>query len=194
MMDLRSGLRRALLTHYFANRSASHYVRELAALLQVDPTNISRELRRQEREGLFRSELRGNQKYFSLNRDYPLLKEVSKILQNTIGVIPTVTQALKQIPGTRAAYLYGSFAKGEQDAQSDIDILIVGDPPPTALAATTRQLEKLLNREVNYSVIGQSELKRRLAKDDPFLTDIWNGRRVELLSKDDNYQTSARQS
>jgi predicted transcriptional regulator with HTH domain len=40
MIRLRSKLRRALLTHYLVNRSASHYVRELAALLRVDPTNL----------------------------------------------------------------------------------------------------------------------------------------------------------
>ncbi len=71
MIQLRSNLRKALLTHYLVNRSVSHYVRELASLLGVDPTNLSRELHRLEVDGLFRSELRGNQKYYSLNPKYP---------------------------------------------------------------------------------------------------------------------------
>jgi predicted nucleotidyltransferase len=182
MIPLRSKLRRALLTHYLVNRSASHYVRELAALLRVDPTNLSRELSRLEEEGLFRSQLRGNQKYYSLNKEYPLLKEVFTILRPTIGIVPAVSERLRKIPGIHAAYLYGSFAKGEEDTASDIDILIVGKPEAGELANAAGGLEKLLNREVNYTVIGDQELKRKLAGHDPFLSDIWNGKRVELIT------------
>jgi predicted nucleotidyltransferase len=182
MIPLRSKLRKALLTHYFVNRSASHYVRELAALLRVDPTNLSRELHRLEEEGLFRSQLRGNQKYYGLNKEYPFLKEVFTILRRTIGVVPAVSEALGKISGIKAAYLYGSFAKGEEDASSDIDVLIVGKPEGTELANAAGLLEKLLNREVNYTVITDQELKRKLADHDPFLSDIWNGKRVELVA------------
>src|SRR6266702_3032950 len=176
MIPVRSSLRKALLTHYLVNRNASHYVRELAALLHVDPTNLSRELQRLEQEGLFRSELRGNQKVYSLNKQYPLLKEVFTILRRTIGVVPAVSEALRKISGIRAAYLYGSFAKGDEDASSDIDVLIVGKPEAAELANAARHLEKLLNREVNYTVIADQELKRKLADHDPFLSDIWNGK------------------
>jgi predicted nucleotidyltransferase len=182
MIPLRSNLRRALLTYYLVNRSASHYVRELAALLGVDPTNLSRELRRLEKEGLFRSELRGNQRYYRLNKDYPLLKEVFAILQRTIGIVPATSEALGKIAGIEAAYIYGSFAKGEEDASSDIDILIIGRPDAHALANATSRLEKLVNREVNYTVIDKPELKRKLAARDPFLSDIWKGKRLELIT------------
>jgi predicted nucleotidyltransferase len=182
MIPLRSNLRKALLTHYLVNRSASHYIRELAALLRVDPTNLSRELNRLEEEGLFRSELRGNQKYYSLNKEYPLLKEVFTILRRTIGVIPAVSEALRKIPGIQAAYLYGSFAKQEEDAASDIDVLIVGNPEPNELANAAARLEKLLNREISYTVIADQELKRKLADHDPFLSDIWNGKLVQLIA------------
>jgi hypothetical protein len=60
--------------------------------------------------------------------------------------------------------------------------LIVGRPEASELAATVGQLEKLLNREVNYSVITEQELGRKLADQDPFLTDIWNGKRVDLIA------------
>jgi len=182
MIDLKSKLRRGLLTHYFANPAARLYVRELALLLNVDPTNLSRELAKLEREGLFESEMRGKQKYYSLNRKYPLFKEVSTILQRTIGTIPTLSSALKRVAHIEEAYLYGSFAKRSADAASDIDVLIVGTPVATELALATSQLEKLLHREINYTVITAQELKRKLAQRDPFLTDIWSGKRIDLIA------------
>jgi predicted transcriptional regulator len=53
--------------------------------LSTDPSNLSKELRRLEREGLFRSEISGRQKYFQLNREYPLFDEVRGIAGKTIG-------------------------------------------------------------------------------------------------------------
>lgn len=60
--------------------------------------------------------------------------------------------------------------------------MIVGKPEAGELASAAGRLEKLLNREVNYTVIADEELKRKLAGHDPFLNDIWNGKRVELVA------------
>ena len=74
MLDLRSKARQRLLAYYFTNPAARHHLRDLADRLSIDPSNLSRELRRLERDGLFRSEVSGRQKYFRLNRDYPLYR------------------------------------------------------------------------------------------------------------------------
>ena len=88
MIDLRSRLRQRLLAYYFANPTARLHLRNLAGQLDIDPSNLSKELRRLETEGLFRSEVSGRQKYFQLNRDYPLFAEVRSIVSKTIGAMP----------------------------------------------------------------------------------------------------------
>ncbi|GEM_PF-158784 len=181
MFSLRSELRRKLLTYFYANRSDRVYVRQLANALSVDSTNLSRELARLEREGLLRSEVEGRQRYYSINPQYPYLKAVFSLLQGTVGIVPTLKSALHRVRGIDQAHLYGSFAKNEADAASDIDLFIVGQPDPENLAAEVRKLEKTLNREVNYTVINTQELKRKLAAHDPFLTDVWEGKRIELI-------------
>jgi len=90
MISLRSGLRRKLLTYFYLNRSARVYVRQLAAALHVDSTNLSRELGRLEAEGLLRSEIEGRQRYYSVNPQYPYLKAVLSLLQGTVGIVPTL--------------------------------------------------------------------------------------------------------
>jgi len=76
--------------------------------------------------GLFWSEVSGRQKYFQLNRAYPLFDEVRKIVAKTIGAAPVIAQSLKRIDGIDEAYLYGSFARNQQGAASDIDVLMIG--------------------------------------------------------------------
>jgi len=123
MIDLRSKARQRLLAYYFANPTARLHLRRLAGQLDIDPANLSKELRRLETEGLFRSEVNGRQKYFQLNRDYPLFAELRSIVSKTIGAPSLIAQALKKIEGIEEAYLYGSFASNQQDAASDIDAL-----------------------------------------------------------------------
>jgi predicted nucleotidyltransferase len=185
MISLRSDLRRKLLTFFYVNRSARIYVRQLAVALAADSTNVSRELARLAREGLLRAETEGRQLYYSINRDYPYLKPVFALLQGSIGIEPELRHALQAVPGIRQAWLFGSFAKNEADASSDIDLLLIGEPDQAQLAVQLRRAEKTLRREINSTVFTPQELKRRLRKADPFVTDIWNGKRVELIAHGD---------
>jgi predicted nucleotidyltransferase len=182
MLSLRSELRRRLLTFFYLNRRARVYVRRLASDLAVDSTNLSRELRQLEKEGLLRSETEGRQLYYSLNTASPNLKPLFALLRGSIGIEPALKDALKPIAGVDSAWLVGSVAKGEADAASDIDLLIVGNPDQAALAQKMRSAERSLRREINYTVFTPRELKRRLRIGDAFASDVWNGPRVELIS------------
>jgi predicted nucleotidyltransferase len=185
MISLRSDLRRKLLTFFYVNRSARIYVRQLAVALAADSTNVSRELARLAREGLLRAETEGRQLYDSINRDYPYLNPVFSLLQGSIGIEPELRHALQAVPGIQQAWLFGSFAKNQADASSDIDLLLIGEPDQAQLAVQLRRAEKTLRREINSTVFTPQELKRRLRKADPFVTDIWNGKRVELIAHGD---------
>jgi predicted transcriptional regulator with HTH domain len=76
-------LRKNLLAYSFNHPDESYYVRELSGLIQEDPGNLSRELRKLEEEGIYRSTTRGNVKFYSLNKSYPLFREVKKIVLNS---------------------------------------------------------------------------------------------------------------
>jgi predicted transcriptional regulator with HTH domain len=82
----KSRLRQNILSYFFTNPTARLYLREIAAILKVDPGNLSKEFNRLEKEGIFVSERRGNQKYFYLNKDYPLYQELKSIIFKTVGV------------------------------------------------------------------------------------------------------------
>lgn len=182
MLDLRSKTRQRLLAYYFTNPAARHHLRELADRLNVDPSNLSKELRRLERDGLFASETRGRQKYFCLNREYALLPEVRRIVAKTIGAAPLLARSLKSIAGLQEAYLYGSFARDQQDAASDIDILVVGNPKSHALAEAVAKLERQLGREINYTVLTREEFQERRARKDAFVEDVWRNKRIALVA------------
>jgi predicted nucleotidyltransferase/predicted transcriptional regulator with HTH domain len=191
MISLLSRLRRQLLAYLYVNRRARFYVREMARRLNVDSTNLSRELARLEREGLLQSEVEGRQRYYRVNQQYPHLRAVFSLLQSTVGLVPTLKSVLEPIGDIESAYLYGSFAKNEADAESDIDLLIVGQPDGAGLAAAVSALEKTLRREVNYTVFKPEEVRQRLSARDPFLSDVWHGERIELIGNEQDQAADA---
>jgi predicted nucleotidyltransferase len=190
MLELRSKARRRLLAYFFTNPAARHHLRDLAQRLKVDASNLSKELGRLERDGLFRAEVSGRQRYFQLNRAYPLFKEVRSIVAKTIGAVPLIEGSLKRIDGIDEAYLYGSFARGQQDAAGDIDVLVIGTPRSSVLAEAVRKLERQLGREVNYTVLAVKEFKSRRNRKDAFLANVWHAKRVCLIGPDDKAQVA----
>ena len=192
MIDLRSRVRQRLLAYYFANPTARLHLRNLAGQLDIDPSNLSKELRRLETEGLFRSEVNGRQKYFHLNRGYPLFAEVRSIVSKTIGAPSLLAQALKKIQGIEEAYLYGSFASNQQDASSDIDVLVIGAPRGEALAEAMRRIERQLGREVSYTVLTRKEFDSRRARKDAFLENVWHNKRIPLVGPHEKTQDAHR--
>jgi predicted nucleotidyltransferase len=192
MLDFRSQARRRLLAYYFTNPSSRLHLRDLAERLNTDPSNLSKELRRLEGEGLFRSEISGRQKYFQLNREYPLFDEVRAIVEKTIGAEAVIRHALQRIDRIQEAYLYGSFAKNQQDAASDIDVLIIGAPREEPLAQVVGKLERQLGREINYTVLTPREFASRRLRKDAFLENVWHNKRIPLIGRDEEAKTTRR--
>ncbi|MDA2925332.1 nucleotidyltransferase domain-containing protein [Acidobacteria bacterium AH-259-L09] len=182
MINLRSKLRQKLLGYYFTNPQAEHYLRELAELLRVDPANLSRELRKLVGQGFFVGHTRGRQKYFRLNRTHPLYNEVRRIVFKTVGVVGELQSTLAHVPGIQDAYLYGSFARDQQDPQSDIDLLVIGEVDAETLETAIRRLERRLGREINYTLMTRKEFRLRRSRKDPFLEDVWRNKRIKLLA------------
>ena len=188
MIALRSKARQRLLAYFFTNPTARHHLRDLAERLSIDPANLSKELRRLEHEGLFGSEVSGRQKYFHLNRAYPLFQEIRGIVTKTVGAVPLMAQSLGKIEGIEEAYLYGSFARNQQDAASDIDVLVIGTPRDGALAEAARKLERQLGRDISYTVLTRKEFEARRAQKDAFLEAVWHNKRVSLVAAHEKTQ------
>jgi predicted nucleotidyltransferase len=190
MLDLRSQSRQRLLAFYFTNPTARLHLRDLAARLRIDPSNLSKELGRLERGGLFQSEISGRQRYFRLNKKYFLFHEVRSIVTKTIGAIPLMADSLTCVQGIEEAWLYGSFARNQQDATSDIDVLVIGSPRGESLAVSVEKLERQLGREINYTVLTRKEFNSRRARKDVFLENVWHNKRVSLVARDEKTQTA----
>lgn len=188
LYQARSPLRKRLLAYFFTNPEARLYLREIAVKIQVDPANLSRELARLEKEGVFASEKRGVQKYFYLNKEYPLYQELKSIIFKTIGAQGAIQRLLNKTPGIKRAFIYGSFAKNAERPGSDIDLCLIVDRKEfreESLLEGLHKLERNLEREVNYSFFTEAEWKSKQRSNDSFVSGLLRNRRIELRSEKD---------
>ncbi len=181
----KSKTRRAVFQLYFTNPESEYYLRELERLLGLPVSMIRKELVHLEEVGVFVSKKKGNLTYFSLNKSYPLFDELKSIVFKTIGIKGLLKKALDKIKGIKAAFIYGSFAKNEERAASDIDLLIIGEPDDDKLLREIDKLEKALRREINYTLYTYNEFKKKKKEKDSFILDLLENRKIFLVGDED---------
>ena len=180
MISLKSKIVQRLLGYFFLHEDAVLYVNEMVRVLKVDRGNLIRKLRSLEKEGLLISEFRGNQKYFSLDKKYPLLKEYKRIILKTIGFEKKLKDLLKNVEGAEEAYVFGSYAEDKMDLSSDIDLLVVGRQGTIELQRKISKLQQQINREINVVSIGKAELEKK-EKTDPFIKRILKKKKIRII-------------
>lgn len=179
MIGLKSDITQKVLAYYFLHEEASLYINEIARRLGVDSGNLTRKLIELEKEGILRSEARGNQRHYSLNISFPLREEYKRIVLKTIGFEHTLREALRKVSGLKKAYLFGSYAQNKMDASSDIDLMVVGNHKPLELQKIISSLQKKVDREINVITLTPGEYAKK--KSDPLIKSILENDKIALL-------------
>ncbi len=180
MLSLKSELTKRLLSYLFINPNDKLYTNELSRKLKLDKRNLVRKIKELENEGLLKSETRGNLKFYSINKGYPLYDEYRSIIFKTAGIEQKLTEIMKQVGGVKKVYIYGSYAQGKMDGYSDIDLLAVGKHKILLLQKKLNALQKEIDREINVVNMEEGDFEGRVKKNDPFLRGILAKKHIKL--------------
>ena len=183
-----SRIRAKILGWLFTHPKESFFVRQMASILKEDPTNVSREMANLEELGILRSKRNGNLKNFQVNRECPFFEELKGLILKTTGVAGRIRAALDRLAGIEYAFIYGSYAKGEEKAESDVDLLILGDVDMDRLDSNLVKLEKMLGREINYVLYNMDEFKAKKKANDGFLRDVLKGKKIMVVGTENGLE------
>jgi predicted nucleotidyltransferase len=181
---LSSKVRQKLFRLYFSQTNRRYYLRELERLLDEPVGNIRRELLRWSKAGLFLREKVGNLTYYSLNKSFPLYEELKAIVSKTIGIEYILKEGLKGIESIVVSIIYGSVASGEDTGDSDIDVLLIGNPDMDELVNNVQEMEKELGREINYVLYTPEEFKRKKEARNIFIIDVLRNPKVFIIGEE----------
>lgn len=176
-----SRVRIDLIARFVLHPESRYHVRGLEKILDAQYSAIWRELENLEQAGVVRSEEDSGRRVFRLNPDYPLADELRGMILKTVGAGDQVRKALDGLDGIHAAFIYGSYADGQVDAYSDIDLMIIGEVDLENLSPAVSALEADLGRSVNITAYSLQEWKSKLEAEDPFATEVLEGPRVTLV-------------
>lgn len=170
-----------VLEIFFNEPDKSFYLRQIAQLLKKQPGVFQREINKLTDGELLESYFEGNRRYFKLNKNYPLYKEIKSIFFKTLGIEGLLKAGLKKINGITTAFIYGSFARGEEKGSSDVDIFIVGFAREDTIIDLCNKLERKINREINYVLMTDSEFKKKTAAKNSFLLNIMKLKKIKII-------------
>jgi predicted nucleotidyltransferase len=149
------------------------YLSELAQFLRTTPSTLQRDLKALVDGGILQQRREGTRSYFKAETRSPLFSDLRGLVEKTAGLLPTLQQVLEPFEARiDCAFVYGSVARGQEHALSDIDLLVIGAVGLAELAPALRKAETRLGRDVNVTSYSRAEFRTKATADDHFLSDV----------------------
>jgi predicted nucleotidyltransferase len=123
-----SKVQQRVMALLFGQPDRSFYTSEIMRHVDSGVGAVDRELSRLQRCGLVTLERVGNQKHYRANKQAPIFEDLRGLLEKTVNVTEPLKKSFERhASGIRSAFVFGSVAKGSDTANSDVDVLVIGD-------------------------------------------------------------------
>lgn len=182
---LGSKLRAKLLGWLMMHPQERYFVRQITVLLGEDSTNVSRELTKLAGMGILIFQQQGRQKYYGVNRNHPAFAELRGLVLKTAGLRDVVRSVLSPLSDKiNFAFIFGSFARAEDTADSDVDLLIVGNIALKDVSAALGQASRQLGREFNPVIYTPAEFRSKAREKHRFITEMLKGKKMFMAGNE----------
>jgi uncharacterized protein len=125
----------------------------------------------------------GNRVYYAANDSHPIHSEIRLLVFKTAGLADVLSAALKT-EHIRFAFVFGSVASGLATAESDIDLIVVGEIGLRKVSSLLSGVGNKLGREINPYVLSPKEFTRRIDQKDHFLTSVLASPRIFVVGSE----------
>lgn len=178
-----TGTQQRVLALLFGQPHRSFYASELIGLAKAGSGAVQRELARLSQSGLVTVKMVGSQKHYQANPDSPIYGELHGITQKTVGLAEPLREALSLVARKiRAAFVYGSVAKRQDTATSDIDVMVLSEELSYGeVFSVLENASTRLGRPVNPTILTQHEFSRRVKRKEAFLTRVLTQPKIWLI-------------
>ncbi len=179
-----SRVRAKILSAIFLSPGERCNANELTRSIGEHYSAVWKELVKLEKIGILSSQKNGNSKEYQINKKCPIVDELRSIVLKTDGMGSVLKNKLEDLNNVQEAFIFGSFASGEADERSDVDLMIIGEVNLDKLSPTISKLEKEINRPINYIIYSEDEWKTKENAQDPFWHHINESPKIYILGKE----------
>jgi uncharacterized protein len=180
--------RSGILALIFSNSHRSFHYREIIRAMKTGPGTIQRELAHLSDMGLVVRRKVGNQVHYQANEASSVFSELKALVTKTSGVAEILKEALNPLSDRISfAFIYGSFAKGTETANSDVDLIMIGEVGFSEAILVFGEAQDKLGREINPSVYPVREFVSKLSAGNHFLITILNEPKIFLIGNQNDF-------
>ncbi|MDD3285453.1 MAG: hypothetical protein PHG95_02360 [Patescibacteria group bacterium] len=194
-----SNARVKIMKTFLSKPEQKYYTRQLARDLNLQVNSVRRELENLENIGLIKQEegealaseikekaktgdknLKNEKKYFTIERNFLLFPELKSLFAkaNLLSCQDFLKDAA-EFGEIKQLWLSGIFSG---DTSAPTDMLLVGKIKKDKFVKKLQSLEADLNKEINYTLMDESEYEYRLEIHDIFLNRIRQSRHLKIIS------------
>lgn len=181
-----SKVQQRVLAVLFGNTNRSFFANEVIRLAASGSGAVQRELARLESAGLVTVQRLGRQKHYRANPTAPVFDDLRSLVLKTSGLADQLRAALApHAADIHAAFVFGSVAKREDVASSDVDLMVISDRLAYGeLFGLLESVSSKLGRTVNPTLYSTSELAARRKKNNAFVTRVLEQPKLWVIGDD----------
>lgn len=181
-------VRQRVLAVLFGTPDRSFYTNEVIGLAQSGAGAVQRELTDLAAAGLLTVRKQGNQKHFQANAASPVFAELRGLVLKTMGLADVLRAALAPLaPQIERAFVFGSIAKQQDTAASDVDLLVVSDTLGYGdVFAALESASQALGRTINPALYTAADFRARLQGDNAFINRVMQQPKIWLIGQEES--------
>jgi predicted nucleotidyltransferase len=177
---LSSRARAEIFRLLFGGMGEELHVREIERRSGLNDSTLRQELRKLIRLELVQSRRDSNRVYYRAKSENPLYPEIRNLVLKTSGLSDVLKSALRD-KRIRVAFVFGSVARGEEKAGSDVDLMVIGQLGLRDFSRLLSGIEEKIGREVNPHVLREEEFRKRIRAKEHFVSSIMDTPKIFVI-------------
>jgi len=168
LTDFRKFVGFKILEYFFEYPTEQTYLKELAKKLQISPRSVKIYCDLFEKEGIIKREKKGNMHLFSTCNSNFRVREMKRAYFINLLAEMNIENIAEECASIA---IYGSYASGNYDEKSDVDILIIGNEQHVKRDLIVKIME-IIDKEFQLNVIPIIKWEKMKKDQDHFVKNI----------------------
>ena len=155
---LSSKVRAEISRLLFGIKERELHVRAIERQTGFSIGTVRQELQKLARMQLLITRRAGNRLYYRANVDHSIYPDIRNLILKTVGLVDILKRVLNK-DSIKIAFVFGSIAKNQEGARSDVDLMVIGKIGLRTLTGWLIGITEEIGRDINPHILSIKEFK-----------------------------------